>query len=135
VGSQARQREPVPAAQRHPRLVGGDRVQPGAEPGGVGQPWQAEEGLDGRLLGDVLGQGAWAQQAPAQPQDARLPVHQQGAEGLAVAGQDRRDQFGVVAPLRRIHHVGSVAPGRSKITPARPPTNHIWLRRLQARRK
>jgi hypothetical protein len=104
VERQALQPEPVPAAQRHPRLVGGDRVQPGAEPGRVGQPWQAEEGLDGGLLGDVLGQRARAHQPPAQPQDARLPARQQRTERLAVAGQDRRDQLGVSAPIA-VHRV------------------------------
>jgi len=120
LGSQAFQREPVPAAQRHAGTVGRDRLQPGAEPGPVGQPRQPQKGGRGGFLGDVLGLGAWAEQPPAQPQHARLPARQQRVERLAVAGQDRRDQFGIVALLRRVHHVRSVAPGRSKVTPARP---------------
>ena len=134
LGRQTLEREPVSAAQRHPGLVGRDRVQPGAEPGRVGQPRQPQKGRHGGLLGDVLGQRARAQQPLAQPQHARLPARQQRAECLAVAGQHGRDQVGVVAPLRRVHHVGSVAPGRSKITLARPATTTSDFDVLQARR-
>jgi hypothetical protein len=76
LGSQAFQREPVPAAQRHAGTVGRDRLQPGAEPGRVGQPRQPQKGGHGGFLGDVLGLGAWAEQPPAQPQHARLPARQ-----------------------------------------------------------
>jgi hypothetical protein len=124
VGRQALECEPVPASQPHAGQVGGDRMQPGAEPGGVGQPQQAQQGRHGGVLGDVFGLWARAQQSPAQPQYARLPARKQGAECLAVAGQDHRNQLGVVASLRSVHHVGSVAPVSSKITPARPGANH-----------
>jgi hypothetical protein len=51
------------------------------------------------VLGDVLGQRTRVQQPPAQPKHVRLPARQRWAECLAVAGQDRRHQFGVVAPV------------------------------------
>jgi hypothetical protein len=79
-------------------------VQPGAEPGQVGQPWQAEESLHGGLLGDVVGVRAGAEQPPAQPQHARLPARKQGAERLTVAGRYRRDQFSGSAAIP-VHHV------------------------------
>jgi hypothetical protein len=47
---------------------------------------------------------AGAEQPPAQPQHARLPARQQRAERVAVAGQHRRDQLGIIAPVT-VHHV------------------------------
>jgi SAM-dependent methyltransferase len=94
----------VALAKRHAGAVGGDRVEPGAEPGRVGQPRQTQEGRHNGLLSDVLGVGAGAEQPPAQPQDARLPACQQRAERLAVAGQYRCDQFDVIASVA-VHDV------------------------------
>jgi hypothetical protein len=104
VGRQAFERDQAAPAQCHAGTVDSDRVEPGAEPGWVGQPRKAEEGLHGGVLGDVLGARAGAEQPLAQPQHARLPARQQWAERLAVAGQDRRDQFGVIVPIL-VHHV------------------------------
>jgi len=72
-------------------------ARPGAGAAGV-------VGVEAGYLGDVLGLGAGAEQPPAQPEHARLPARQQWAERLAVAGQDCRDQFGVIVPIS-VHHV------------------------------
>jgi hypothetical protein len=44
------------------------------------------------------------------------------------AGQYGRDELGIIAPVRAVHHIGSVAAGRSKFTPVRPSGNHGHLR-------
>jgi hypothetical protein len=93
----------APPAQCHPSPVGRDRKQPRAEPGRVREPPQAEECIDGGYLNDVLCVLACTYQSPAQPPHTRLPPQQQPPERVAVAGQHRPDQLGIIARIV-VHH-------------------------------
>jgi hypothetical protein len=93
----------APPAQCHPSPVGRDRKQPRAEPGRVREPPQAEECMDGGFLNDVLCVLACTYQSPAQPPHTRLPPQQQPPERVAVAGQHRPDQLGIIARIV-VHH-------------------------------
>jgi hypothetical protein len=75
-----------------------------AEPGRVREPSQAEECIDRGFLNDVLCVLACTYQSPAQPPHTRLPPQQQPPERVAVAGQHRPDQLGIIARIVVVHH-------------------------------
>ncbi len=104
---------------RPPRLlqpdIDGDGAQPASKGAGRLQPAELAPGLDERLLGQVLGEGAVAAEPAHQFAHHALATANQLGEGLVVARGGQGDHA-------RLSRSGERLGGHPRLAPSRPPT-------------